>query len=235
LSRTGHSHGVYCLMLALAATAVLAHTAAGPQSGPASTRAAAKVTSDCGTEVLKKYYSSGKYLRNVAQAVELGRLRLEEKLASLPAGARPAVIFDIDETVLSTWPVLLSGEFCWDPDRFAAFIDEGHAPVIEPVRQLFRLALGKNAAVFFITSRTERHRPATESNLNAAGLVGYQELIMRPDDPGVIGREYKKNARQRIVEGGFNVVMSVGDQLGDLGDLPGCFGLLIPNPFYTTE
>jgi predicted secreted acid phosphatase len=242
VSRIGQLNRLYMLASALVCTAVLAQTAGTSQppqttTAPAVTAAPSAVrgASACGTVVLNKYHNSGKYLRNIAQTVELGQLRLEEQLAALPVGARPAVIFDIDETLLSTWPILESGEFCFDPDRFAAFLDRADAPVIEPVRELFNRTVAKHATVFLITSRNEKHRPATLINLKTAGIVGYQELIMQPDDPAVIGHEYKRAARQTIVDRGYEIVMSVGDQLGDLANRPGCYDLLIPNPFYTTE
>ena len=58
---------------------------------------------------------------------------------------------------------------------------------------------------------------------------------MQSDHPAVIGHEYKRAARQAIVDRGFEIVMSVGDQLGDLVNRAGCYDLLIPNPFYTTQ
>lgn len=189
----------------------------------------------CATEALKSYYSSGRYLRNVAQTAELGRRWLAEKIAALPIGTKPAIVLDIDETALSTWPILFGGEFCWDAARFSAFVEAGKAEGIEPVRGLFQFAVENGIATFFVTSRSEKHRASTEANLKAAGFHGYQELIMKPDGPAVSGSDFKTQARKHIVDGGLKIIMSIGDQLGDLGEAVGSDGLLIPNPFYNTK
>jgi 5'-nucleotidase (lipoprotein e(P4) family) len=191
---------------------------------------AAPRSEDCGTEALKRYHSSGKYALDLAQAGELAIARLRDKLAALPEGAKPAVVLDIDETCLSSWEILAEGNFCWDAGRFARLVARAEMPAITPVLDFFRFARSRGVTVFFITSREEQQRGATEKNLRAAGFGDYQGLRMRAPTGAA---DYKAAERRQIAADGFTILLYVGDQLGDL-DAP-ANSILIPNPYYTTR
>lgn len=87
-------------------------------------------------------------------------------------------------------------------------------------------------AIFFITGRGERDRLSTERNLQQAGYTGYKQLICRP--PGLKGTtgSYKTSERRRLIEGGYTIVINLGDQASDLEGGYNGAAFKLPNPMY---
>lgn len=68
-------------------------------------------------------------------------------------------------------------------------------------------------AIFFITGRADTLRDPTENNLHNAA--------------------YKSAARAAIVQQGYHIILSVGDQFSDLKGTPAAdYSVKLPNPFY---
>jgi len=185
------------------------------------------------TEALRLYYDSGKYTSSIEQACRYG-LHILNNTVDQP-GSQPIAIFDIDETVLSTWPILDSGNFCWDPDTFERFVMKANAAAITPVLHFYKAVQDQGISVVFITGRRERYRLPTELNLQTIGYTDYKTLIMVPNDWSGSAAEYKTNTMKLLQLNGNRIVMTVGDQLTDHPDLKANQQILIPNPFYTTN
>jgi predicted secreted acid phosphatase len=88
-------------------------------------------------------------------------------------------------------------------------------------------------AVFFITGRREKERPATIKNLKAAGYDGWAGLVFRPDAAfNMTTADYKSGERAKIVEQGYTIIANVGDQQSDLAGGYAERAYKLPNPFY---
>ncbi len=149
-------------------------------------------------------------------------------------GQKLAMILDIDETALSNYQELASSDFTFNKPAFDAWADSAKAPAIAGTVRLFNEAKRLGVAVFFITGRAEDERTVTERNLRAAGINGWQQLIMRPAEMmGKTATEYKSAERARIAGEGYTMILSVGDQWSDLRGAPEAeFNVKYPNPFY---
>ena len=195
---------------------------------------------------LVKYYESGSYQTEVGKVADAIKAYLSERLAR---GDRSAVVFDIDETVLSNWPSIKANDFGWitrgactldkdgkpgSPCGLGAWILLGRGEAIQPMRDVYQHARALGAAVFFITGRpdTREFRAATEANLRAAGYAEWAGLILKPPAVELATIPYKSSERRRIAEQGYAVVASIGDQQSDLDGGYAERTFLLPNPFY---
>jgi 5'-nucleotidase (lipoprotein e(P4) family) len=136
-----------------------------------------------------------------------------------PFGALPlAVIVDVDETVLDNAAfqarvILAGGTF--DPEAWAAWVDEAQAPPVPGAPEFLRLADSIGVTPFYVTNRDAPLEAATRRNLEAAGL---------PVDPRVdtvLSRGEReewtsdKSSRREWVAERYRIVLLVGDDFND--------------------
>jgi hypothetical protein len=187
------------------------------------------------------YHESGQYDRDLALVAGAATQWIAQRA---PGVARPAVVFDIDETALANWEVIKRDNFgrpiagpcdlaLDGPCGWAAWDQLAADTAIAPTLAVFRQARSVKATVFFITGRPENQRAATEKNLKGTGYDGYERLYMVPDDAKFgSATDFKAPVRAEIEKAGFTIIANIGDQPSDLfgGHAEKMF--LLPNPFY---
>jgi len=142
-----------------------------------------------------------------------------------------AIVFDVDETLLSNYTAINADNFTFGPQSQAEATNE-IGTAIEPSRDLFNLAKQKGITVFLITGRRENTRVHTTSNLTREGFTGYKQLILKPDASTDSTVVYKSGARKAIEDQGYRIVANVGDQYSDLAGGHSGVAFKLPNPFY---
>jgi predicted secreted acid phosphatase len=190
---------------------------------------------------LIEYQRSGQYLQEIEAVDSQAKAYLASRAAHV---SKPALVLDIDETSLSNWREIMANDFgyipggkCDDLPKGPCGVHEwelkGEADAIAPTLDLFRSATAANVAVFFITGRDESERRATESNLKAAGFIGWKRVILRPAGSKTpSAADYKAPERGKIEAEGYSIVANVGDQPSDLAGGHAERTFLLPNPFY---
>jgi phosphoglycolate phosphatase-like HAD superfamily hydrolase len=144
---------------------------------------------------------------------------------------KQAIVFDVDETLLSNYSAIVADGFVYGPKSQAEATDE-IGVAIKPSLDLYNLAKSKGIAVFLITGRPEAQRAPTEDNLKREGFTDYQQAILKPAGfPGTTVA-YKSGARQAIEAQGYDIVANVGDQYSDLAGGYADAAFKLPNPFY---
>ncbi|MEZ5352094.1 MAG: HAD family acid phosphatase [Bryobacteraceae bacterium] len=164
----------------------------------------------------------------------------------------PAVILDIDETVLDNAPgqarqVIAGGDF--SPAQWDQWVREAKAEAIPGALDFCRYAASRNVTVFFVTNRDRGHEEATRANLARLGFP----LSTREDTVltrGEVGEGSDKGGRRRKVAAAHRVLLLIGDDLGDFlsnvrgtpeqramaaapyGEYWGTKWILLPNPSY---
>ncbi|HVJ45314.1 MAG TPA: HAD family acid phosphatase, partial [Luteolibacter sp.] len=98
------------------------------------------------------YVDNGTYGKDLKISAEAANAWIRKRAAS---GGRLAIVFDIDETVLSNLPHIRREDWGYDPDIWGRWVAERRAPAIEPLRDVYRTALAHHVAVFFITGRKD--------------------------------------------------------------------------------
>lgn len=186
-----------------------------------------------------EYHDSGAYLADLQRVDTAAAAWITERAPQL---ARPAVVFDIDETSLSNWEVIQANDFgriggpCELPAGPCGWREwdlRAQSTAIEPTRAVFATARDLGAEVYFITGRDESQRDATERNLAATGYTGYTELIMEPAGAQFVSAaDFKAPQRARIESQGATIIANVGDQPSDLAGGYAERTFQLPNPFY---
>jgi acid phosphatase len=192
---------------------------------------------DTAKAAVVRYYESGDYDRAVAAVVAEARTWIEQCAAHRQSGERLAVVLDIDETLLSNYPYIVTTGFGYIPHDWDAWIARGEAPAIKPVRELLLAARRLRLDVFLITGRTEsRDRAATEANLRREGMGDYTRLIMKPaEGPPLSVGERKAAARRALYGEGYTIIANLGDQESDLRGGYAGRTFKLPDPLYLTE
>ncbi|SFR93511.1 HAD superfamily, subfamily IIIB (Acid phosphatase) [Dyella sp. OK004] len=136
-------------------------------------------------------------------------------------GLKPAVVLDIDETVLDNSPyqarlIKSGGEF--NEADWAAWCKEQNARALPGVVEFTQFAAKHGIAVIYISNRAKDLDEATLGNLRKAGLpVSGPEAFLGlgtfVQDCEQVGTE--KGCRRQLVSRKYRVLMQFGDQIGD--------------------
>ena len=136
-------------------------------------------------------------------------------------GLKPAVVLDIDETVLDNSPyqarlVRNGGEYS-DPS-WDAWVEERKARALPGVVEFARAANARGITLVYISNRAVHLSQATLDNLRAEGLPVEGEdvfLGLGTVVPGCEQHGSEKDCRRRLASRKYRVLMQFGDQLGD--------------------
>jgi acid phosphatase len=167
-------------------------------------------------------------------------------------GLPPAVIVDVDETVLDNSPfearlVLESAEFnqaLWDE-----WVSEADAGAVPGSQEFIWYAFERGVAVFFVTNRKSHNESPTLRNLRKRfGLgISAENVLTRDEEPQWTS---DKSSRRAYVAETHRILLIIGDDFNDfayLGKVPprvrvtsgreysaywGTRWILLPNPMY---
>ena len=179
---------------------------------------------------VRAYVAGGGYARDVAAVAVEARGWLEQR--AIRGGGRLAVVFDVDETLLSNLPSMEELDFGYVPAEWQRWVEQAKAPALDPVRELFRRARELGMETLVITGRRETEREATARNLAAVGCGDFTVLVCRADsDRGGVA-EFKATTRARLAAEGRVIVANIGDQESDLAGGHAERAFKLPGPFY---
>jgi len=143
----------------------------------------------------------------------------------------PAIVFDVDETLLSNLTAIETDNFTFGPASQAEATNE-IGVAIPPSLALYNDAKARGLTIFLITGRRENTRAHTEHNLQTQGFTGYKQLFLKPDASTDSTVVYKSGARATIEQMGYKIVANVGDQYSDLAGGHSQSAFKLANPFY---
>ncbi len=153
--------------------------------------------------------------RALADSSWSGALEQGEGYEGLP----PAVILDVDETVLDNSPyqgrLLADGEAYAD-DSWAAWVRERAAGAVPGAIEFTRAAARAGVAVFYVTNRDAALESDTRANLARLGFPiddeGNDVVLARGERPEW-GSD--KGSRRAMIARAYRVLLLVGDDLAD--------------------
>ena len=145
----------------------------------------------------------------------------ERDNAGRTAGLAPAVIMDVDETVLDNSPYqarLVRDDKEFDDISWDAWVAEKKAKPLPGVVDFARAAQARGVTLLYLSNRAEHLQAATLENLRAVGLpvkddsvfLGLGTFVKDCEQDGS-----EKNCRRRLAGRNYRVLMQFGDQLGD--------------------
>lgn len=144
-----------------------------------------------------------------------------EERANAAGKLKPAVVLDIDETVLDNSPyqarlVREGGEYneaTWD-----AWVREEKAAAVPGVVEFARAATERGVTLLYLSNRAVHLKDATIANLKAVGMPVAHDDVFLGLGTVVAGCEQEgseKNCRRQLAGRRYRVLMQFGDQLGD--------------------
>ncbi len=191
---------------------------------------------DSAKAALREFYRSGTYFSQVHQELEKAKQYLQKRVMQNAKAQHPkrlAVVFDIDETMLSNYQQLESIDFGGStPLKIQAFL-QGKKQALPGALELFNYAKSHHVAVFFVTGRPEKWRDATVHTLHDLGFKDWNGLIMHTNDGyGHSVIPFKTEKRHQLVKKGYDIVLTIGDQWSDIMGGYADNGVKLTNPFY---
>ena len=219
------------------------------QPVPAATDPSATLSLHAVDAVLWQNTSAEAY-RLYQQCFELARIRLDQRLEHIH-GLPPAVLVDVDETVLDNSPyemesIALGRTF--SDSTWKQWTDRASARALPGALEFLQYAASRECEVFYITNRSLPEKEATVRNLKALGFPF-------ADRNHVMAREASsdKSVRRGQLAMDYDIKLLVGDQLRDfdevfndrsvdmgrpqvdaLRDTLQKYFILLPNPMYGT-
>ncbi len=183
---------------------------------------------------VRTYVTSGGYESDIAMVADQAIEWIQERVARDTAAEKLAIVLDIDETVLSNYPHMDREDFGYNAADWIAWVEQGRAPVIEPMRAVYREARRLGVAVIFLTGRTDpAEKPGTLLNLERVGLGDYARIIFKTkEDTAPTAAERKAKRRAEVTADGWTIIASIGDQFSDIEGGYAERGFKLPNPFY---
>ncbi|RME37225.1 MAG: 5'-nucleotidase, lipoprotein e(P4) family [Planctomycetota bacterium] len=134
------------------------------------------------------------------------------------ASRPPAVILDVDETVLDNAPFAarqLQAGASFGRPAFTLWVNEAQAPLVPGAAEFIRYARAKGVRVFFVTNRLAEEEEGTRKNLTRRGIP------LETDRDTVLTRNERpdwtrdKSSRRRFVARDHRVLLLIGDDLND--------------------
>ena len=136
-------------------------------------------------------------------------------------GLPPAVVVDIDETVLDNVPLnardILTNQV-YSYDRWNTWVDQAKAQALPGAVEFLQAADKKGITVYYITNREHSQVQATVNNLRLRGFpVAHNEQVLAASTPTGHCEQagYGKNCRRQWVASHARVLMLAGDSFGD--------------------
>jgi 5'-nucleotidase (lipoprotein e(P4) family) len=167
--------------------------------------------------------TSAEYIGLASQVYRTARSNLDQALADTDWTAAleqtndyallpPAVMLDIDETVLDNAPYearIISTLGKYSPATFAEWCHKENAPLVPGAKAFLDYAVQKDVAVFYYSSRREKLRACTTRNMRDLGLPlpGDTRLLL---SDGTSKSDYRK-----VIARQYRILLLVGDNLED--------------------
>ena len=166
----------------------------------------------------------------------------------------PAVILDLDETVLDNSAFegrLVKQRTTFSPRAWDDWVREANARAVPGALEFIAQAHSKHVTILYVTNRNSRQEPSTRENLEKLGLPLPQDLdtVLTEGEPP-FNWPSDKSSRRQYLAGRFRILLLIGDDLGDFvsgaRDAPenrlrlarehsrrwGTSWFLLPNPMY---
>lgn len=161
------------------------------------------------------FQKSGEAKALYYQGYYLGKLRLDEILSKKPKrnGLKPAIVLDIDETVLDNSPyhawMVQTGK--GDPIDWSDWFNRAEAKPLPGALDFLKYAESRGVEIFYISNRKEAHKEATIKNLQMVGAPKADKEHVLLQQKKEIGKEIR---REQVAKD-YDIVLLFGDNLGD--------------------
>jgi predicted secreted acid phosphatase len=188
--------------------------------------------------------ANSNYARQMKQIVDDAENYLRTAQHADHGSGKPAIVLDIDDTLLNTYDYTLASQFGYDAATNEVWIDNAAFPAVFDMPQLVSFAADHGYSIFFITGRPQSQTAATIKDLTSAGYAAPEpgHLFLKPSTPPSYLHcaqaptcttiEYKSGTRKYISSQGYTITADFGDQYSDLLGGDAGHQVKLPNPMY---
>ena len=173
--------------------------------------------------------TSAEFQATTWQTFQAASLRLEQALgdpqwtAALEqdrakmAGLPPAIIVDVDETILDNSPFqarLITEGLTYGPATWDSWVRQSEAAALKGAREFLHHADSLGVTIFYVTNRGADHEPATRRNLERQQMPidSSRDVVLMK---GENGWGSDKNTRRQVVAQSHRILLLLGDDLND--------------------
>ena len=149
--------------------------------------------------------------RAIAEKSSSAALEQVAGYESLP----PAVILDLDETVLDNSPAqaqIVLERTMYQQEMWSDWVGRMAAAAIPGVQSFIAFAEKNGIKVFFVTNRAASEQDDTIENLAALGIAASDETVLCPGENGWTS---DKTARRTEIARSHRILLLVGDDMND--------------------
>lgn len=190
-------------------------------------------------DLINGYFQSGTAARDQAAVAKAARTWvrsfIHRECDGKPKACKALVVFDVDDTLLSTYPQEAAGTppFTSAYDAWLTASATCAQPAIKPVADAYRAIQRMGVKVAILTSRPASMRDETMACLRAAGVDNWAQFVTKVDaNAQETSAVFKAKQRAAWERGGYTIVASIGDQVSDMSGGHLRHGFLLPNPMY---
>ena len=203
-------------------------------------------------EIIKYYGDSGDHVASADSAyahdVRLVEANVSDWLRARASTPEPAVVFDVDDTLLSSYSYGathgFSGYTLTGPASapLAAYVRARYLSAVFGMPALVSSAKAMGYSVFYVTGRPAPFQDVTLQNLAEQGISAPRQLFTKPTTPpfpsylpckaSCTTIDYKSRTRAHIEQLGYHIVANIGDQVSDLAGGHAERAFRVPNPMY---
>lgn len=173
--------------------------------------------------------TSAEYQAAALQTFRLASLRLEQALndskwtAALEqdvtnmAGLPPAIIVDVDETILDNSPFqarLITEGLPYGSATWKSWVEKAEAKALQGSKDFLHHADRLGVTVFYVTNRDADQEPATRLNLEKEKMPidGSRDVVLMNGENGWTS---DKTKRRQIIAESHRILLLLGDDLND--------------------
>ncbi|MEP9382793.1 HAD family acid phosphatase [Nocardioides cheoyonin] len=189
------------------------------------------------------------YIDEMASVVRHWKPRLVSECSRLSArGAKPAIVFDADDTTLWTYDMEDGAmKFNYDPALQDVWVQNEQFPATPSMVGLVNAVGDAGCTIVGLTGRNDAQKDATLGNLAKVGYEGftpenyYTKWVSGATPPAYVDCgsdnscstiEYKSQTRKHVAAEGYRIVANLGDQYSDLIGGYAEHPIKLPNPTY---
>jgi predicted secreted acid phosphatase len=183
-------------------------------------------------QLVKEYYESGKFEEELISVI----VNAKEEFDRVDIKDNSVVLFDVDETALDNYELAKSMGFGYVYRMNKEWNAEMKSPAIAQVKELYDFLISKGARIIFLTGRNIPEYEVTYGNLIKEGYTKFDTLItQRKHEYKMKAQEFKSSKRKELVEKGYDIIGTVGDQWSDIEGPHHGIQVKIPNYLYLIE
>lgn len=150
------------------------------------------------------------------QAYNIAEMRLDYYINNISPVKPLAVILDVDETILDNSPYQGAAvtEGITYPTGWDEWVQQEKAALLPGAKEFLNHAAEQKVEVFYVTNRNQAGKDATIANLQQYGLpnADAKHVLVKT-------KTSDKTARRRSIIRDYEIVLLIGDNLGDFDHL----------------